>query len=60
MSPYGDHIGTGELRLRRKREGRKTPIDHVAIEEQRHERLHLSEWLNEPIRDSKIKPLRLR
>lgn len=60
MVSYDDHPNTTELRLRKRRNRRSAPIDYIAHEERRHERTNLSQWLCEPVRDNKIKPLRLR
>lgn len=60
MASYDKHISQGEVRVRCSKNDRKSPIDYVAIEERRYERIHLSQWLSEPVRHNKIKPLRLR
>jgi hypothetical protein len=61
MPQYDDHITPGETPIRQRRNGRKQPIDYVAIEEARHERTYLSEWLHDkPIQHDKVKPLALR
>jgi hypothetical protein len=61
MATYDNHISLGEGRLRRRRNGRRKPIDYVVHEEARHERMYLSEWLHElPVQHGKIKPLSLR
>lgn len=60
MAQYDEYISNGELRHRRKRHDRCSPIDYIAIEERRYERIHLVKWISEPVRHHKIKPLRLR
>jgi hypothetical protein len=59
-SLYDDNPDRTNLRLRKRRHGRSAPIDHIALEERRHERINLSKWLCEPVRDHKIKSLRIR